>query len=549
MELANIKQLAQSFTGDKATGIDAREESDYMNLVTEFEHGQGLDTAPVNWANVRKLAISVLDNHAKDLNAANYLCAALYFEQGFEGLTAGFNLLRAFVQADYWEDIYPPPKAMSVNKANKYRAATFPKMLKKLERPFADLEVTLVQSEAVIACKEAFTALDKALIERLEDKAPKLFEFSNVFGRMARDAQFLQDEMEELHKEEPTPVKKIPPVAQPPVPSTPAVVQQTPVATPAPVPAMAKPVAVAAPADIEKALTANLLNVAKMAKMLRDNKISNPYPYHLLRTSAWMLIEKLPANGVLPALPNRDRIASLRLLEQSKNWEALIEECEKSFGGGAIYWLGVHRFVAIALSNLGAKEACESIKNSVAALLARFPEYLDRTFNDAEGFADEITKAWIETEVLSGSVSTSDGQAPVPVPAGDALWSIAAADAKKMAATGSFEEGLALFSDGLKGVAGEREQMYWRLEQARYCLESGQQVIAKAQLVYLYQEVQERGIDKWEPQLNLSLARLLLICFEKDQGKQSYTNEQLNQIETLRTVICLHDPLGAMSLK
>lgn len=560
MDLHKIVDLAAPFSPPSPTGADARESDTYISMVEEFEHGQGLDTTPVNWSRVKTLAIDLLQDKSKDLNAANYLCAALYFEDGFEGLTVGFSLLEKLVAAEYWQDLFPPPKPMLLGKANKFRAACFPKMIKKLERPFADLEASLEQSEAIVACNAAFVKLDAALVERLEDKAPKIFEFRNLLGRFARDAEFLlAEDKEKQAKAEEVDASESAQQAETKQTSSEAsaanaavagnrATEQTATAsnTQSQV-ALAIPSAatVVSAADVEKALQVNLKTAANVAKLLREKKISNPYPYHLLRVNAWGLIDQLPADGVLPAFPSQDRIASLRVMEQNKQWETLIEECEKSFAGGAIYWVGFHRFVAIALGHLGAHDAAKTVKNSLVALFERFPEYIDRQYQGGDYFVDDLTKTWIETEGLLApqEYGTSESMSGAVE-----SWSQIATEAKKHAALGEFEQGIRLFRNGIQTAASEREHFYWLYEQAMFCMDCGHHTLALPQWVHLYQLIKEKRIDKWEPELYLRLIKQLISCYEKCKKKQKYSQEQLNQIEELRVQLCLHDPLSALSL-
>lgn len=573
MDLESIIQFSAPFDGDSPAGGNVQDGTDFNALKDEIAKAEGLDIQPIDWALVTKLASNILSEQSKDLRVANYLCVALYYENGFEGLAKGFALLESFARAEYWEIIYPQRK----KRANKGRAATFEWTIKKLERPFAELELKPDDYEGAVAAGKAFNNLDNALADRLENDAPSLFEFRNVIGRYRQEAEFLLAEAEEKKKEveakppvEETPKQETTPAPQaaarpveqkaPPAENS---VQAEPVfesadtgasqndvvksAPPAPVSVQAKAPAVTSTADIEKALRTNLQTVEKIARLLRDQKVTNPYPYHLLRAGAWMMLERLPESGLLPPLPNAARLQQLQQLERAKSWDALINECEKSFAGGAIYWLGSHRLVANALMALGAPDAAQTVKDSVANLLARFPDYLDYTFANGDGFADEMTKAWIETEVMT--VAATGEASGAPVGEVSLPWKEAAGEAKKLAVSGQFNEGLALFSPGVRSVSGDREATYWLLEQARYCFDAGHLDVAMPQLQHLYGLLKEQELDRWEPDLNLAIVRLLLACHEKKQAKQKYTKEQQEQVDALRTQLCLMDPLSALSLK
>jgi len=579
MDLESVKNLAVAFEGDSSVGRDVAADDDFNALKDEIGKGEGLDIQPIDWGKVAQLAQKVLSEQSKDLRAANYLCVALYYEHGFDGLAKGFSMLESFARAEYWDEIYPQRK----KRANKGRAATFEWTIKKLERPFAELELKPDDLAGAVASGKAFNSLDNALADRLENDAPNLFEFRNVIGRYKQEAEFLLAEAESRQKEseeaeakkaaeaeakqaqpaqesaasqsQPAQTVQAETVQEQSEAATPVVEQQStsaaqtnsePTQQTQPVAIEAKPVPVASTADIEKALRSNLQTVEKIARMLREQKVSNPYPYHILRASAWMLLERLPEPGVLPQLPNIARIKNLQQLEHAKNWEMLINECEKSFAGGAIYWLGTHRLVANALTALGATDAAKTVKDSVANLLARFPDYMEYTFASGDGFADEMTKAWIETEVMTAEAvetdAASSGESIAP-------WKEAAKDAKKLAVGGEFNEGILLFRQGIQSVTNERDATHWMLEQARFCFDAGHLDVAMPQLQHLYNTLQNKGLERWEPELNLAVVRLLLACHEKRQAKQKYTKEQLEQVDTLRTQLCLMDPVGALSLK
>ncbi len=64
--------------------------------------------SPEGWRNVRTLAVEILSQHAKDLEAAAWLTEALVRSDGLAGLAFGASLLGGLAER-YWEQLYPMP--------------------------------------------------------------------------------------------------------------------------------------------------------------------------------------------------------------------------------------------------------------------------------------------------------------------------------------------------------------------------------------------------------------------------------------------------------
>jgi len=550
MDQQEILGLALPLEGDSPVGPDVKHEDDFTKLEDELRKGEGIDIQPIDWPVIEIVSCKILQEQSKDLRVASRLAAALFYRHSFKGLHAGFQLLRDLVNAPYWDEIHP--------KRPKSRGAAVTWALQKIDRPFSEFETTLEHAADVIAAANVFVELDNALAEKLGDKAPSLFEFRNVIGRYKQEAEYLIGE-EEKKKTAPAPApveEKSQPAASATSQNEPQSVteaksaqsQAAPPQQQQPQPAVKAPthvaVAVSSAEDIAKALRSCNSTMSKVAHLVRGQKVNDPYAYYLLRTGIWMQLREVPADGVLPA-PMTSKVAALQQFEQNKDWPGLIEECEKTFASGQIFWLSLHRMVANALDAMGAKEAALAVKDSVALLVSRLPEILTRTFDGGEGFADEMTKAWIASLAPQNNETTaSDSGASQE----SSPWQSVAAEAKKHAINGEFDQGLALFKQGILSVSSLREQAYWQLEQARFCYEAGHLEIAQPQLTYLHQMIEEKQLQQWEPLLHLEVTKLLVNCHSQAQAKKKYTTEQLTQVDQLKAHLCLMDPLGALSI-
>ncbi|WP_261845076.1 type VI secretion system protein TssA [Aliamphritea ceti] len=541
MDQQEVLNYALPLSGELSAGPEVKHNDDFTALEDELRKSEGINIQPVDWDKVETLAAKILKEQSKDLRVAARLAAALFYRYSFEGLNLGFQLLRDLVNAPYWSEIHPArPKS---------RGAAVTWLLQKIDRPFSEYQSTLDQAVSVIDATNAFVELDNSLADKLGDKAPSLFDFRNVLGRYKQEAEFLLEEAKQKQAEpEPAPEPEISkPVSQDngSAPVRVPAEQPTPAAAPEAVKApVHTPVAVSSSEDIAKALRSCGSTITKAAHLLRSQRVNDAYPYFLLRSGVWMQLKETPPDAVLPA-PAESKVMALKQLEQAKDWPGLIEECEKTFASGQVFWLSLHRMVANALEAITAKEAAQAVKDSVSMLVSRMPELLNGSFANGEGFADEMTKAWIAS-LSTGSVdapAADKGSATASAP-----WHEVAAKAKQSAISGDFDQGLAMFKSGIAAVSSLREQAYWQFEQARYCFESGYLDIAQPQLTYLQQMIEEKQLQHWEPLLHLDVIRLLVNCHMQNQTKKKYTTEQLIHVDQLKAHLCLMDPLGALSI-
>jgi type VI secretion system protein ImpA len=63
---------------------------------------------PPQWAPVRRLALTLLQEQAKDLEVASWLSEALLRTDGLDGLATGFELMTGLVET-WWQDLHPRP--------------------------------------------------------------------------------------------------------------------------------------------------------------------------------------------------------------------------------------------------------------------------------------------------------------------------------------------------------------------------------------------------------------------------------------------------------
>jgi type VI secretion system protein ImpA len=123
MDVIDLAVLLAPIEGDYPAGPDPREDfspnSLYFRLrdarsearaaerqLDAAEPGEG--PAPPQWGPVSRLALTLLQTGAKDLEAASWLTEALLRTDGLDGLAAGFQLMAGLVET-YWDELHPLP--------------------------------------------------------------------------------------------------------------------------------------------------------------------------------------------------------------------------------------------------------------------------------------------------------------------------------------------------------------------------------------------------------------------------------------------------------
>jgi type VI secretion system protein VasJ len=494
--LANTPISEQSPVGDKADY-----ESEWEQIRGEIDGVNGTD-----WEKVVTWSETILRWKSKDLRVANYLAYGLFLLKGYEGLASGLTVIRGLIVADYWDTLHPIKL--------RARAKSVSWMMERLRETLLVKVPTSVDQEWVKIGCGLMEEIDQLFATRLENRLPQFVEVIRIFQQMVAE-RVATEEREKSHSPSP---RLSPQVGAP---------------------------AITTAADVPKALRASKEALRNLAEFLREREPSNPQSYFLLRTGIWIEINKLPDNdhGIsqIPAMQGT-RLNYLNQLQQNEQWEVLIVEAEKSFCNSP-FWLDGHRFVTNALESLGAEEARQAVVDALRGFLLRFPKVVDTKFSNGKGFADEITRAWIVSEVLGESTREEEAAGDEGLP-----WLDASMEASKFVAKGEVKEGLALFVRGKQQARNRRENFMWELEQARCYLDAGYVDVARLQLEYLDGLVERYALEEWEPELSLDIARLLLVCNDPSVQQQPLSLEKQLHKERWQARISRFDPVTAIEM-
>lgn len=120
--IIDINSLLAPVSEDNPVGSDIREDSsptspyftikDARNSARTAERNSmfdgGSNEADENWRKIIEIAPDILKNNSKDLEIASWYVEALIRRYGFQGLKAGFSLIRQMIEM-YWDNLYPLP--------------------------------------------------------------------------------------------------------------------------------------------------------------------------------------------------------------------------------------------------------------------------------------------------------------------------------------------------------------------------------------------------------------------------------------------------------
>lgn len=537
------------------SGSDPNLSAEFDALSEELAKLEGIDRMPVNWKLVADLAEQILREQSKDLRVAAYLSYAWYELHKEAGLAQGLGLFAGLCNAEYWETIYPRRK----KRQGKARASAFLWLSSRLDKVLESLEVNENSPlDDVIAIVEQFDNIDNALVQRLEDDAPNVIESKNLLRRYKLEAETWKAELaaraeKELQAQQQKEAEQTSSPSEP--ESTPT--QQSAAPEPAPqhaetasqpaLPAApAKPIAAqgmgtVSAAEVDKALAVTGKTLDAIVKALDEAAPGNADSFYYARMAKWGQLRDLPPNNAMPPMPDDNAMSALAELEAAGNWEALIQQAENYYRSGAIFTMALHRMISNALIASGREEASDLVKNCVKQVLIRIPDFTTRTFEGGRKFVDDITQAWIDTELSTGGGDGGGQSAAEP-------WVQAGMTAKSALAKGNFEEGVAVFTQGANAAMSKREETCWLLALAEYCLQAGHEDVAFHQLEYLLDLTEHPAIKEWEKPLRQKIIRLILDIHNKRTQAQPYTDEQSEMLAGLKKELFIYDPLAGVQL-
>ncbi|WP_339846459.1 type VI secretion system protein TssA [uncultured Halopseudomonas sp.] len=487
-------------------GEDVRYSAEFEVLELELAKADSLhEAAGPDWALIREGSENLLKQHSKDLRAAVWLTWSLFQSDSYGGLQAGVSAL-LYLCKHHWQTLHP--------RKPRTRLAAFGWLMPRLERAVENSADTQenIEPATISAFASQLRELNQCLLAHMASEAPDLLPLCRRLDELAtRDAK--------------------------PKPASAPNAQKTTTATVTPIHTQASNVNIS-PIDVSNTREANkvLRTLQNQARPLCDwwlsQSATDPRAIRLSRTLLWLQIDALPEHDLHQQTPLRglpsDRLAAYaERLGQSLNHgqrSELLRELETSVGKSP-FWLDGQRLVWECLEALGAKSAQRELEAQVSSLLLRLPGLEQLRFHDGSPFADDRTQAWLaaSSSTMADSPSSSATSAPGNQ---QAPWEEALNLACDLMRKENLKAAVALLKQGMQTASNERERFQWQFSQARLCHIGKHFELAAYQLEALHQNLHDARLDRWEPELAVSILQLLADSYQRLPRTQAATERR-----------------------
>jgi len=496
-------------------------DEDFQALKTEIENISSVSGQP-DYERIVELARTILTEKSKDLRAAGYLVIGEARANGAEQMAEAIRAVRLLID-EYWEDLYPAKRRM------RGRGSALQFVSDRLSDWVSSTDFEQPDRAALVAARDVLKEIQDFGLQEMGEHAPSLSGLLNE----------LEDVIDSLPEPEPD------------EPSEPAEADDS---EPTEDDASATETAPSAPSEFTSASDVSVA-VSDAASFLREQDLTDPTPFRLLRAIQWGVLREEPPSEHgetrLPA-PREQRRTYLSGLLDDEEYETLIREAESSFQNEPFHlWLDLQRLVASALDALGApyEPTRDAVLFNVARFVDRLPGLLALTFSDGTPFASPITVDWIETQVQplletsddGGSAPQSDGQMPVTEQY---------EEARQLLGGGELDEALSRMREGAAEDTSEKEAFHRRLYIALLCMKGGRLAVARPLLDRLDADVEQHALDAWSPSLALKVWENKCKCYDAlaQNAPRETSNDLSAEADAAFEKICRIDATKALSV-
>jgi type VI secretion system protein VasJ len=466
------------------SGEDVRYSGEYEALENELAKASSIhQTAAIDWQKVIENSEALLTDQSKDLRVAAWLTWGLYQRESFTGLHAGLTLIH-YLCLNHWAELYPgKPRT---------RAAAITWLVPRLEQTLAEHVPIGEHLPLFRSVTEQIRQLEAFLSEQLGDESPLLLPLSRRLEDLVKRASQTQ--------------------AEPTVVSS-AIAQVKQAATQILSPASA--------IDSERDAHKSLRQLQDLARPLcaywLKQKASDLRALRLARTLLWLPIDNLPER-------NSDLITSLRGIPIDKlksyqerllggHYADLLVDLEASIAR-APFWLDGQHLVWQCLQGLNAEQAMREVEIQLALFMQRMTGLETLRFHDGTPFADDLTRAWLITQVMPHVQGQSEDKLPTANTDSAPAWDLALQEAIACLRQDGLKAAVQQIKTEMASARGERERFFWQLTLARLCYAAKKYDLARTQLEALDQLLHANGLSNWEPDLVLEVLRLRHSCCE-----------------------------------
>lgn len=496
--LEQAESFAAPIAGDSPSGSDVSYDVSFETVKSEVDKLTAMSGGQPNWRDAVETSETILRSRSKDTRLLVWSAIGRLNTRGIEGFAEGLAIALR-VATVHWDTMFPPARRA------KARANLFDWMNEQAVTLLQSIEPSLANGDAIRATQSLYEELDSLLSEKLGDA------YSGLGG--------MRSLMREKVRGIPEPVADSPPEqvresgAAPEV-STPASTSDADTSRRGP--AIELP-SVASADDVLPALRVLGKSIVESARQLRKADPADPWAYRLHRSGLWLAVKvPPPAEGGRtrlppPAMDARKRLEAKLVGEQ---WLDLLNAAE-DLSGQNLFWLDLHRYVALAMDRLGALflEARETVGRELVAFLQRIPSIVNLAYNDGTPFADPGTQMWLDGERSKHGGGGGAGSTSSAASEEDQEVALRFAEAKEMVTSGKVAEGLGLASQLAARAADARMRFRGQLTVAELALVGGRPEVGRPILEHLVSEADARQLDVWEPSLCASALNTLVATY------------------------------------
>ncbi|MGF1873286.1 type VI secretion system protein TssA [Photobacterium indicum] len=409
--------------------------------------------ADVQWAEVERSALILLEQKTKDLKILTHLLQCLQHQSSPERFTLSVYLLTDFMNA-FWETCYPAPGPRGSLPRRKFFTQIAQRMLKAAE----NLDETMFDVEQKRELEKAVEEWQKAT-EKCELPIEPVDDLQTVLCRKLSSAYVSSQQV-----------------------TVSSSVPSSTIASPAP--------KLDIDGSSERAIKQTLLKVADFLSELDNGLV---HSLRLRRFAVWLSVTSTPdadGNGQTQLMPvSKDRVREYEEQLQRGADLALWRKVEQSLTL-APFWLDGHYLSSTIALKLGKKVLANAIREEVVVLVERLPSLLAMSFKGGMPFADKETQRWLtEGQESTGRVAMTGS------------WDDKRNEAMLLAKEGGLSVALVMLNDGLQTAKEPRDSFYWRLLSADVMHDHQLNAMASQQYETLKNQAQSLSVTDWEPSL------------------------------------------------
>jgi type VI secretion system protein VasJ len=541
---ARVATLILPIAGAKPSGEDVSFDPDFERVKAEVDKLGSVSAGAPDWVSVVDLSGKLLSTRSKDMRLATWLTLAKMNTSGWNGLAEGLLVLRELA-TKHWDTMYPERRPRA-------RANLYGWLVEHIAATLEPVAVAPTDAEAIRASNALFREIDAELSEKLGDLHPGM-------GMVRR---LLESRVAALAAAAPPPAPAAAPAASgaaQPAASAPAqAAPAAPVAAvvtnaaPAPVFAAAAPPVVTSADSVTDALNACRGTILQAAALLWAQDRTMAWAYSLQRVGTWLAVRAVP-----PVAPDSQRTGIpapppvvRRPVEDAfgrSRWADVLGEAEP-LAARYIYWLDLHRFIALSLAGLGPEYAAANaaVRSQVRGFVERFPALTQLEFADGTPLANAETRTWLSSLAGSGGASGESAAAAAEKEAAAEAESAVAA-AREALEGGRVGEGVGLLLTVSRRARDGHEKFEKLLLAARMAVEGKKPTLARPLLEELLQRIDQHQLETWQPELCVAVYTTVLEALRASKPAAADKPQRETEAGVLEK-ICRLDPALAVRL-